>query len=84
MEIRDFYLNSRLRYSLFGTVVLVIVGVLSWVIPDGWKARLFGSTGVHTIAVLPLLNLSGDANQEYFADGMTEALTTNLAQMESV
>jgi TolB-like protein len=39
---------------------------------------------VRTIAVLPLLNLSGDANQDYFADGMTEALTTDLARMETV
>jgi TolB-like protein len=31
-----------------------------------------------------LQNLSGDAAQEYFADGMTEALTTNLARMESL
>ncbi|HEY1342348.1 MAG TPA: tetratricopeptide repeat protein [Bryobacteraceae bacterium] len=34
-----------------------------------------------SIAVLPLENLSGDAEQEYFADGMTEALTTELAKL---
>ncbi len=33
---------------------------------------------IHSIAVLPLENLSGDPTQEYFADGMTEALTTHL------
>jgi len=31
--------------------------------------------------VLPLANLSGDPAQEYFADGMTEALITQLAQI---
>lgn len=36
------------------------------------------------IAVLPLQNLSGDARQEYFADGMTEALITDLAQMRGL
>ncbi|MCI0697476.1 protein kinase [candidate division KSB1 bacterium] len=34
-----------------------------------------------SIAVLPLENLSGDPEQEYFSDGMTEALITNLAQI---
>ncbi len=34
-----------------------------------------------SIAVLPLENLSGDPDQEYFAEGMTEALTTELAQI---
>jgi TolB-like protein/Tfp pilus assembly protein PilF len=77
--------NPRLRYALFAAAVLVIVGVLSWAMPNEWKARVFSRfKPVHTIAVLPLLNLSRDENQEYFADGMTEAMTTNLAQMESL
>lgn len=36
---------------------------------------------VHSLAVLPLENLSGDAEQEYFADGMTDELITNLAKL---
>jgi TolB-like protein/DNA-binding winged helix-turn-helix (wHTH) protein/Tfp pilus assembly protein PilF len=36
---------------------------------------------IHSLAVLPLENLSGDKEQEYFADGMTDALTTDLAQI---
>ena len=36
------------------------------------------------IAVLPLANFSGDARQEYFADGLTDALTANLAQVKSM
>ena len=34
----------------------------------------------HSIAVLPLENLSSDPSQDYFADGMTDELTTDLAQ----
>jgi len=37
-----------------------------------------------SIAVLPLQNLSGDPEQEYFADGMTEALIANLAKIKSL
>jgi TolB-like protein/Tfp pilus assembly protein PilF len=36
---------------------------------------------IESLAVLPLENLSGDPAQEYFADGMTEALITNLAKV---
>jgi len=39
---------------------------------------------IHSLAVLPLQNLSGDKGQEYFADGMTEELITNLAQIGSL
>jgi TolB-like protein len=35
---------------------------------------------IHSLAMLPLDNLSGDAGQEYFADGMTDELTTMLAK----
>ncbi|HYS55271.1 MAG TPA: protein kinase [Thermoanaerobaculia bacterium] len=41
------------------------------------------SPRVHSIAVLPLQNLSGDPQQEYFADGMTDALITDLGRLGS-
>ena len=39
---------------------------------------------IHSLAVLPLTNLSNDPNQEYFSDGMTDALITDLAQIGSL
>jgi len=39
---------------------------------------------IESIAVLPLANLSGDPGQEYFADGITEALITELAKIGSL
>ncbi|TMQ49002.1 MAG: tetratricopeptide repeat protein [Candidatus Eisenbacteria bacterium] len=39
---------------------------------------------IGSLAVLPLANLSGDPTQEYFADGMTEELITNLAPIRSL
>ena len=39
---------------------------------------------IKSLAVLPLENLSGDPSQEYFADGMTEALISNLAQIRAL
>ncbi|HYL84067.1 MAG TPA: tetratricopeptide repeat protein [Candidatus Angelobacter sp.] len=50
------------------------------------KGQLFSAVprGIHSVAVLPLQNLSGDASQEYLADGLTEALVTDLAQVRSL
>jgi len=39
---------------------------------------------IQSVAVLPLDNLSGDPSQEYFADGITDALTTYLAQVRGI
>lgn len=39
---------------------------------------------IRSIAVLPLENLSGDPNQEYFADGMTDELITDLATISAL
>jgi TolB-like protein/DNA-binding winged helix-turn-helix (wHTH) protein/Flp pilus assembly protein TadD len=43
--------------------------------------RTSAAAKVQSIAVLPLENLSGDPAQEYFADGMTEALITDLGKI---
>src|SRR5262249_2809204 len=39
---------------------------------------------IQSLAVLPLENLSGDSSQDYFADGMTDELITNLGQISSL
>ncbi|HEY6221457.1 MAG TPA: protein kinase, partial [Candidatus Eisenbacteria bacterium] len=41
-------------------------------------------TGIQSILVLPLENLSGDPEQEFFADGMTEELIADLAQIQAL
>ena len=63
---------------------VLLVLVLTPLYLAGWHWRLPGSGAeahIDAIAVLPLENLSGDPAQEYFADGMTEALTADLAQI---
>jgi TolB-like protein/DNA-binding winged helix-turn-helix (wHTH) protein len=55
--------------------------------PGGVRDRLFppnDASQIHSIAVLPLVNLSGDSSQEYFADGMTDELITSLAKNHSL
>ena len=74
--------KRRVLALIFGllTIVLifVVVGVRSL-----WF-RMSASLPIRSIAVLPLQNLSGDPAQEYFSDGMTDALITDLAQTESL
>ncbi|HTS38094.1 MAG TPA: winged helix-turn-helix domain-containing protein [Candidatus Solibacter sp.] len=53
---------------------------------DGVRTRVFGATTppIHSLAVLPLQNLSGDPGQEYFSDGMTEELITELSKIKAL
>jgi serine/threonine protein kinase/Tfp pilus assembly protein PilF len=67
--------------------VLALAAVLLAFNVGGVRERLLGRTTapqIESIAVLPLANLSGDPSQEYFADGMTEALISNLAQIRAL
>jgi TolB-like protein/DNA-binding winged helix-turn-helix (wHTH) protein/Flp pilus assembly protein TadD len=78
--------RSYRRVALFGAVAAAVLIAAAVTNPGEWRARLFGGAAgpVRAIAVLPLQNLTGDSAQDYFADGMTEALTTDLARMESL
>ena len=46
--------------------------------------RPANTPAIHSLAVLPLQNLSGDAGQDYFADGMTEELITELSRLNAM
>ncbi|HYW43312.1 MAG TPA: protein kinase [Bryobacteraceae bacterium] len=53
----------------------------------GWRERLLGRAGpprIESLAVLPLANLSRDPEQDYFADGLTEALITDLGKIRAL
>jgi TolB-like protein/Tfp pilus assembly protein PilF len=69
---------------------LGIPALLALLFLGGMILRKIGGNGgtsaphIESLAVLPLKNESGDATQEYFADGMTDALTTELAGIGSL
>jgi TolB-like protein/DNA-binding winged helix-turn-helix (wHTH) protein len=71
--------------AIVAATALVMVGGLNF---HTLRARFLPGTypiaPIHSLAVLPLQNLSGDASQEYLSDGMTEALITNLAKIDSL
>jgi TolB-like protein/tetratricopeptide (TPR) repeat protein len=74
------------RLWLTGRVTGALAFVLSLSILSVWLFRSRGPApaGIRSLAVLPLENLSGDASQNYFADGMTDELITDLAQISAL
>jgi serine/threonine protein kinase/tetratricopeptide (TPR) repeat protein len=71
--------KKGLWIAIASIAVIAIAIILAW-------SRLFREKVdvIDSIAVLPLDNLSGDPGQEYFADGMTEALITELSRIKAL
>jgi adenylate cyclase len=76
-------------------VVLVVAGVAVWQLAPGLAPEQSAETALGddpplklpdgpSIAVLPFTNLSGDPEQEYFADGVTEDLITELSRFDGL
>jgi TolB-like protein/DNA-binding winged helix-turn-helix (wHTH) protein/Tfp pilus assembly protein PilF len=81
-SIRPQYRFSTLTYTIAAPALLLLVFILTLPV---WKPRRSsGPAPIQSIAVLPLQNLSADPAQEYFADGMTEALITDLAKIHGL
>ena len=76
--------RKRLAWSA-AALGLVLVGYL--IVTSGLlrpSAPAPDTTVIRSIAVLPLDNYSGDPNQDYFAEGMTDELTANLATISQL
>ena len=77
------------RKSFQIVIAVLLISFTTLVVLDVGNVRnsLLGGSGpapISSIAVLPLSNLSGDPEQEYFTDGMTEALTAQLGQISGL
>jgi TolB-like protein/DNA-binding winged helix-turn-helix (wHTH) protein/Flp pilus assembly protein TadD len=72
--------RPRLLLTLCSCCLIGLAAGVAW-------QHFYGKSGashIRSIAVLPLQNLSGDAAQEYFADGMTEELITELSRIQAL
>jgi TolB-like protein/class 3 adenylate cyclase/Tfp pilus assembly protein PilF len=67
--------------SMAAALALALVALITWRI---WDQAVIAPGPIRSIAVLPLDNLSGDPEQEYFADGMTETLIADLARVRGL
>jgi TolB-like protein len=72
------------RVLLAAALLLAIVAGVAWFSSRApGEPTVVASQGprIGSLAVLPMRNLSGDQEQDYFADGMTEALITDLSRI---
>ncbi|HST09185.1 MAG TPA: winged helix-turn-helix domain-containing protein [Terriglobales bacterium] len=77
--------KGRTALMSLALLVLASIGSAFWLVrPVSPRASAGEDLQLHSIAVLPLDNLSGDPSQEYFADGMTDELITDLAKLSSL
>ena len=72
--------SSRRFLLLFALTFALLVGAAT---AQLWLQGLFGPK-IRSLAVLPLQNASGDIGQEYFAEGMTQALISDLAKISAL
>ena len=77
-SIRHIALASALTAALLVTILGFDIGGAG----SRWRGE--APLSVHSLAVLPLQNLSKDPSEEYFVDGMTEQLITTLAQLHGL
>jgi TolB-like protein/DNA-binding winged helix-turn-helix (wHTH) protein/Flp pilus assembly protein TadD len=69
------------RRTLIALITALSVLILTIWLFHSWHSS---SSGIRSIAVLPLDNLSGDDSQDYFSDGMTDELITDLAKIKAL
>jgi TolB-like protein/Tfp pilus assembly protein PilF len=77
-EVKDRHLG--IRVGILVCLLALVVVAATWFIQKRGRAV----KSIRSIAVLPLQNLSGDPNQEYFSDGMTDELITELARIPNL
>lgn len=79
--------DVRSRFVIAGAVLVAIAVLLIGLNVGRLRDRFLPGSSlgqIHSLVVLPLENLSGDKEQDYFADGMTDELTTDLAKISSL
>jgi TolB-like protein/DNA-binding winged helix-turn-helix (wHTH) protein len=83
-EVRPKTIRVRNVLTLASVLTAAALALLFGLNLAGTRDRLLGrnkNRRIRSLVVLPLQNLSGDPSQEYFVDGMTEALTTDLGKI---
>lgn len=76
-------LPARRTAVVVGCTLLLAAGVVAfWM--KARTSRVLNAAQIRSLAVLPLENLSGDASQDYLADGMTDELITGLGQISAL
>lgn len=78
--------SSSRKRAIAAAIVIAVVLIVALIFRPV-RERIFGRFNpprIQSLAVLPLTNLSNNAEQDFFADGMTEALTTDLGKISAL
>jgi len=73
------YLNTK-AVSIFAIAILLTGGIIALY----WYVSRSGPTRINSVAVLPFVNASRNADLEYLSDGMTDSLINNLSQLPNL
>jgi TolB-like protein/DNA-binding winged helix-turn-helix (wHTH) protein len=83
-------IDAQAKSNRFHPGLLVVAGALALAIAVGYyftahraRASVRANTGRVLVAVLPFENMTSDASQEFFSDGMTEETITRLGRLNS-
>jgi len=84
--IRELVRTSRRSKPVLLAAVAIAVAALAyfWISKHKTPPATAFAPPPHSIAVLPFVNLSGDKEQEYFSDGLTEELLNSLAEINEL
>jgi TolB-like protein/Flp pilus assembly protein TadD len=74
--------RAGLWFALAAVLIVVLPGSVWFAYRKDFRSN--GQMAIHSLAVLPMRNLSGDPAQDYLADGMTEALIGRLAEIHNL
>jgi eukaryotic-like serine/threonine-protein kinase len=75
---------SRAAAIAGGAAAALLVAIVAWPAIRNRLPATVAASGIHSLAVLPFVNVSADPRQEYFADGMTDELIGVLGTMPNV
>jgi TolB-like protein/Flp pilus assembly protein TadD len=77
--------NTRIITAIaIAALVIGLMGLAIWFTRQSKTPATATARPIHSLAVLPMENFSGDPGQDYFADGMTETLISGLAKVGSL
>src|ERR1700733_6247834 len=84
-EPRRAYRGMPARWlALLAVAALAAAALFMWKIVRERRLAVSRPPQIQSLAVLPLVNLSNDTGQDFFADGMTEELTTDLGHISAL
>lgn len=74
--------GSKMRLWLWATILILAIALPVYLLSRRYSSLANPSDQRVMMAVLPFVNLSGDAHEDYFADGLTEEMIAQLGQLQ--